>query len=106
VLLSQPLSSTANDNLLVRTSGLAATEGLYLWYDTNIRQVSKKLDQVAIGGQAHYWSMTMCGSPDADSNEGDSPATLLPQPDPAEERNSCLSCRQPPRGSPLSLAAI
>src|SRR2546430_11085966 len=54
VLLSQPLSSTANDNLLVRTSGLSGDEA-YLVVRYEYTPGFEKLGQVAVGGQAHYW---------------------------------------------------
>jgi len=54
----------------------------------------EKLDQVAIGGQAITAQRLCAARPDADSNEGDSPATLLPQTDPAEERQFLVKCRQ------------
>ncbi len=76
VLLSQPLSSTANDNLLVRTSGLSGDEA-YLVVRYEYTPGFEKLDQVAIGGQAHYWlnDYVRLGLT-ADSNEGDSASNL------------------------------
>src|SRR6266705_2557638 len=76
VLLSQPLSSTANDNLLVRTSGLSGDEAnLVVRYEYT--PGFQKLDQVAVGGQAHYWlnDHVRLGLT-ADSNEGDSASNL------------------------------
>ncbi len=76
VLLSQPLSSTANDNLLVRTSGLSGDEA-YLVVRYEYTPGFEKLDQVAVGGQAHYWlnDYVRFGLT-ADSNEGDSASNL------------------------------
>src|SRR6267142_2809309 len=76
VLLSQPLSSTANDNLLVRTSGLSGDEA-YLVVRYEYTPGFEKLDQVAVGGQAHYWlnDHVRLGFT-ADSNEGDSASNL------------------------------
>jgi len=76
VLLSQPLSSTANDNLLVRTSGLSGDEA-YLVVRYEYTPGFEKLDQVAVGGQAHYWfnDYVRLGFT-ADSNEGDSSSNL------------------------------
>jgi flagellar motor protein MotB len=76
VLLSQPLSSTANDNLLVRTSGLSGDEA-YLVVRYEYTPGFEKLDQVAVGGQAHYWfnDYVRLGLT-ADSNEGNSASNL------------------------------
>src|SRR5439155_3146706 len=53
VLLSQPLSSTASDNLLVRTSGLSGDEA-YLVVRYEYTPGLDKLDEVAVGGQCLY----------------------------------------------------
>src|SRR5258706_625587 len=76
VLLSQPLSSTANDNLLVRTSGLSGDEA-YLVVRYEYTPGFNKLDGVAVGGQGHYWlnDYVRLGFT-ADSNEGDSASNL------------------------------
>src|SRR5690242_7817901 len=76
VLLSQPLSSTANDNLLVRTSGLSGDEA-YLVVRYEYTPGFDKLDAVAVGGQGHYWfnDYVRLGFT-ADSNEGDSNSNL------------------------------
>src|SRR5579864_6400162 len=76
VLLSQPLSSTANDNLLVRTSGLSGDEA-YLVVRYEYTPGFDKLDAVAVGGQGHYWlnDYVRLGFT-ADSNEGDSASNL------------------------------
>jgi flagellar motor protein MotB len=76
LLLSQPLSSTASDNLLVRTSGLSGDEA-YLVVRYEYTPGFEKLDQVAIGGQGHYWlnDYVRLGLT-VDSNEGDSASNL------------------------------
>src|SRR5437762_1614106 len=72
LLLSHPLSSTANDNLLVRTSGLSGDEA-FLVVRYEYTPGFDKLDQVAVGGQGHYWlnDHVRLGFT-ADSNEGGS----------------------------------
>jgi flagellar motor protein MotB len=76
LLLSQPLSSTANDNLLVRSSGLSGDEA-YLVVRYEYTPGFDKLDEVAVGGQGHYWinDYVRLGLT-ADSNEGDSTSKL------------------------------
>src|SRR6266699_855241 len=76
VLLSQPLSSTANDNMLVRTSGLSGDEA-YLVVRYEYTPGLDKLDEVAVGGQGHYWlnDHVRLGLT-ADSNEGNSASNL------------------------------
>src|SRR3989449_252795 len=76
VLLSQPLSSTANDNLLVRTSGLSGDEA-YLVVRYEYTPGFDKLDGVAVGGQGHYWlnDYVRLGLT-ANSNEGNSASNL------------------------------
>jgi len=54
VLLAEPLSSTANDNMLVRSSGLSGDEAwLVVRYEYS--PGLDELDAVAFGGQGHYW---------------------------------------------------
>ncbi|HET9321807.1 MAG TPA: OmpA family protein [Bryobacteraceae bacterium] len=76
VLLSQPLSSTANDNLLVRTSGLSGDEA-FLVVRYEYTPGLQNMNEVAVGGQAHYWfnDYVRLGFT-ADSNEGDSASNL------------------------------
>jgi flagellar motor protein MotB len=76
VLLSQPLSSTANDNQLVRTSGLSGDEA-YLVVRYEYTPGFQTLNEVAVGGQAHYWlnDYVRLGLT-ANSNEGDSASNL------------------------------
>jgi uncharacterized repeat protein (TIGR01451 family) len=54
LLLSQPLSSTADDNLLVRSSGLSGDEA-FLVARYEFTPGFGDLDAVAAGGQGHYW---------------------------------------------------
>ena len=54
LLLSQPLSSTANDDLLVRSSGFSGGEA-YLVVQYEYTPGFDKLDALATGGQGHYW---------------------------------------------------
>jgi len=54
VLLTEPLSSVADDNLLVRTSGLSGDEA-YLVARYEYSPGFDELDAVAVGGQGHYW---------------------------------------------------
>jgi flagellar motor protein MotB len=54
LLLSEPLTSTADDNLLVRSSGLSGNEAsLVVRYEYT--PGFESLDAAALGGQAHYW---------------------------------------------------
>jgi hypothetical protein len=54
LLLSEPLSSTATDNLLVRTSGLSGDEALLV---TRYEYTPGfgNLNAMSTGGQGHYW---------------------------------------------------
>jgi flagellar motor protein MotB len=54
ILLSEPLSSVADDNLLVRTSGLSGDEA-YLVARYEFTPGLDELDALAAGGQGHYW---------------------------------------------------
>jgi flagellar motor protein MotB len=76
LLLTAPLSSTANDNLLVRSSGLSGDEA-YLVARYEYTPGFDKLDQVAAGGQGNYWfnDHVRLGLT-ADSNEGDGASNL------------------------------
>jgi len=54
LLLSEPLSSTAADNLLVRSSGLSGDQAnLVVRYEYT--PGFDTLDAIAVGGQGHYW---------------------------------------------------
>jgi len=76
LLLSQPLSSTANDNLLVRNSGLSG-DVAYVVVRYEYTPGFDKLDEVAVGGQGHYWfnDHVRLGLT-ANSKEGDSASNL------------------------------
>jgi len=54
VLLSEPLASTADDNMLVRSSGLSGDEA---WLVVNYEYTPgfENIDSLATGGQGHYW---------------------------------------------------
>jgi flagellar motor protein MotB len=54
LLLSQPLSSTADDNMLVRSSGLSGDEA-WLVVRYEYTPGFDELDAVALGGQGQYW---------------------------------------------------
>jgi len=54
VLLTEPLFSTADDNLLVRSSGLSGDEA-FLVVRYEYTPGFDDLDAVASGGQGHYW---------------------------------------------------
>ena len=84
LLLSEPLSSTADDNLLVRSSGLSGDEA-YLVARYEYTPGFDKLDAVAVGGQGHFWfndhmrlGLTANSNEegDADSNLGAADLTL------------------------------
>ena len=76
LLLSEPLSATANDNLLVRTSGLSGDQS-FLVVRYEYTPGLDKLDQVAVGGQGSYWlNNYMKLGFTADSNEGDGASNL------------------------------
>ena len=76
ILLSAPLSSTANDNLLVRSSGLSGDDA-YLVVRYEYTPGFDKLNQVAVGGQGDYWlnDHVRLGLT-ANSNEGDAASNL------------------------------
>jgi flagellar motor protein MotB len=76
LLLSQPLSSTASDNLLVRNSGLSGNEA-YLVARYEYTPGLAKLNEVAVGGQGDYWfnDHVRLGLT-ANSNSGDGSSNL------------------------------
>src|SRR5215475_1839705 len=76
LLLSAPLSSTANNNLLVRSSGLSGDDA-YLVVRYEYTPGFDKLDEVAVGGQGDYWfnDHVRLGLT-ANSNEGDAASNL------------------------------
>jgi flagellar motor protein MotB len=72
LLLSEPLSSTADDNLLVRSSGLGGDEA-WLVVRYEFTPGFDELDAVAVGGQGHYWfnDYLKLGLTASSSEEGD-----------------------------------
>jgi flagellar motor protein MotB len=72
LLLSEPLSSTADDNLLVRSSGLGGDEA-WLVVRYEFTPGFDELDAVAVGGQGHYWlnDHLRLGLTASSSEEGD-----------------------------------
>jgi flagellar motor protein MotB len=84
LLLSEPLSSTADDNLLVHTSGLSGDKA-YVVVRYEYTPGLDELDAVAVGGQGHYWfndhvrlglTANSNAEGDADSNLGATDLTL------------------------------
>ncbi len=76
LLLSEPLSATAGDNLLVRTSGLSGDES-FLVVRYEYTPGLNNLAQVAVGGQGSYWiNNYMKVGLTANSNDGDSAGNL------------------------------
>ena len=84
LLLTEPLSSTAEDNLLVRNSGLSGAEA-YVVARYEYTPGFDKLDAIAAGGQGHYWfndhlqfglTANHNKESDADSNLGAADMTL------------------------------
>jgi len=76
LLLSEPLSSTADDNLLVRNSGLSGNDAnLVVRYEYT--PGFDKLDAVAVGGQGHYWlNDHMRFGLTSNANQGDANSNL------------------------------
>jgi flagellar motor protein MotB len=77
LLLSEPLSSTADDNLLVRSSGLSGNEAhLVARYEHT--PGFDRLEAVAVGGQGHYWfgDVLRLGLTANANEEGDADSSL------------------------------
>lgn len=76
LLLSEPLSATASDNLLVRTSGLSGDQS-FLVVRYEYTPGLNNIDQVATGGQGSYWvnNYVKVGLT-ANSNDGDTAGNL------------------------------
>ncbi len=72
VLLSEPLSSTGGENLLVRSSGLGGDEA-WLVVRYEYTPGFDELDAVAVGAQGHYWfgEHVKLGLTAGSSDEGD-----------------------------------
>ncbi len=77
VLLSEPLSSTTDDNLLVRISGLDGDE-VYLVARYEYTPGFDELDEVNLGGQGHYWfnDHVRLGLTANSNEEGDADSSL------------------------------
>jgi len=77
LLLTEPLSSTASDNLLVRTSGLSGDHA-YVVTRYEYTPGFDDLDAVAIGGQGHYWfnDHVRLGLTANSNDEGDTDSSL------------------------------
>jgi hypothetical protein len=54
VVLTEPLNSTADDNLLVRSNALSGDEA-YLVVRYEYTPGFDEIDTMSVGGQAHYW---------------------------------------------------
>jgi len=54
ILLSEPLASTADDNLLVRSGAISGDEA-YLVVRYEYTPGFDDIDTIAVGGQVHYW---------------------------------------------------
>jgi flagellar motor protein MotB len=84
ILLTEPLSSTAEDNQLVRSSGLSGDEA-YVVARYEFTPGFEDLDAAAVGGSGHYWfgdhvrlgvTANSNDEGDADSNLGAADLTL------------------------------
>jgi flagellar motor protein MotB len=77
ILLSEPLSSTVDDRLLVRTGGLSGDEA-WLVVRYEYTPGFEALDALAVGGQGHYWfnDMLKLGLTTSSSEEGDADSSL------------------------------
>ena len=77
LLLAEPLSSTANDNLLVRSSGLSGDEA-FVVVRYEYTPGFEELDAVAVGGQGQYWfnDHVKLGLTANSNDEGDSDSSL------------------------------
>jgi len=54
ILLAEPLASTADDNLLIRSNALSGDEA-YLVVRYEYSPGFDEIDALSVGGQAHYW---------------------------------------------------
>jgi flagellar motor protein MotB len=77
VLLTEPLGSTADDNLLIRSGGLSGDEA-HLVVRYEYTPGFDEIDAVATGGQGHYWisDYVKAGLTASTSEEGDADSTL------------------------------
>lgn len=77
LMLTEPLSSTASDNLLVRSSGLSGDEA-YVVTRYEYTPGFEDLDAVSFGGQGHYWlnDHVRLGLTASSNDEGDTDSSL------------------------------
>ena len=77
ILLSEPLSATVDDRLLVRTGGMSGDEA-WLVVRYEYTPGFEDLDALAIGGQGHYWfsDFLRLGLTTSSSDEGDTDSSL------------------------------
>ena len=77
ILLTEPLNSTADDSLLVRSGSLSGDEA-YLVVRYEYAPGFEELDAVAVGGQAHYWigDRVKLGLTTNSNDEGDTDSSL------------------------------
>jgi flagellar motor protein MotB len=77
ILLTEPLSSVADDNLLVRVSGLSGDEA-YLVVRYEFTPGFDELDAIAVGGQGHYWfnDHVRLGLTASSNDDGDADSSL------------------------------
>jgi flagellar motor protein MotB len=77
ILLSEPLSSTVDNRLLVRSSGLSGDEA-WLVVRYEYTPGFEDIDALAVGGQGHYWlnDFLKLGLTTSTSEEGDSDSSL------------------------------
>jgi flagellar motor protein MotB len=77
ILLSEPLNSTVDDDLLVRSDSLSGDEA-YLVVRYEYTPGFEDLDAVSVGGQAHYWfgEHVKLGLTANSNEQGDSDSSL------------------------------
>ncbi|HET7203009.1 MAG TPA: OmpA family protein [Steroidobacteraceae bacterium] len=77
LMLTEPLSSTASDNLLVRSSGVSGDEA-YVVVRYEYTPGFDELDAVAVGGQGQYWfnDHVKLGLTASQNDEGDADSSL------------------------------
>jgi flagellar motor protein MotB len=77
ILLSEPLSSTVDDRLLVRTGGLSGDEA-WLVVRYEYTPGFDDIDALAVGGQGHYWfnDFIKLGLTTSTNEEGDTDSSL------------------------------
>lgn len=77
VLLAEPLASTADDNLLVRSGALSGDEA-HLVVRYEYTPGFDEIDALAAGGQGHYWlnDYVKVGLTASSSDEGDADSSL------------------------------